>query len=325
MDPSLTLRVLIYGSLAYASGFDFAFVNWQNCADSITIMTTSQSTAGRTDDVLIEAQQLHVTFDSQKVLRDISLAVPRGQTIAIIGESGCGKTVLMKSLIGLVRPIQGKVVFDGHNLAELNDKQISKQRIRFGFVFQGSALFDSMTIGQNVAFPLHQHTQKTDAEIRDIVLMRLADVGLPEEVIVKKPAELSGGMRKRVGLARALAMDPEILLYDEPTTGLDPIMSDVISELIVQTRDRSIESHKRVTSIVVTHDMRAAQKVADRVVMLYPLTRLDENESQIVYDGSPQGIHDAPDQRVGQFVRGEAGQRLTEMRQRTEEMAAAGS
>ena len=288
-------------------------------------MTTSQSSAEQTADVLVEVQQLHVAFRSQKILRNINLTIPRGQTIAIIGESGCGKTVLMKMLIGLVSPSLGKVIFDGHRLSELNDKQISKLRTRFGFVFQGSALFDSMTIGQNVAFPLRQHTEKSDAEIREIVLARLADVGLSEEVLVKKPAELSGGMRKRVGLARALAMDPEILLYDEPTTGLDPIMSDVISELIVQTRDRAMGSDRPVTSIVVTHDMRAAQKVADRVVMLYPLERLGKNDAQIVYDGSPEKIYEATDQRVGQFVRGEAGQRLTEMRQRTENVATAGS
>ena len=149
------------------------------------------------------------------------------------------------------------------------EREMTGQRMRFGFLFQQAALFDSMTIAQNVAFPLRQHTRKPADEIRRIVAERLAEVGLPEDVLAKKPAELSGGMRKRVGLARALALEPEIMLYDEPTTGLDPIMSDVINELILNTRRRH-----PVTSIVVTHDMRTARKVADRVVMLYPLSRL---------------------------------------------------
>ena len=157
----------------------------------------------------------------------------------MIGESGCGKTVLLKTIIGLLRPSRGAVHFDGRNLAELGEKELTRQRIRFGFLFQQAALFDSMTIAQNVSFPLRQHTRKTADEIRRIVLARLAEVGLPENIVGKKPAELSGGMRKRVGLARALAMEPEIMLYDEPTTGLDPIMSDVINELILGTRAAS--------------------------------------------------------------------------------------
>ena len=167
-----------------------------------------------------------------------------------------------------------------------------------------------MTIAQNVGFPLRQHSQKSAEEIRRVVAARLAEVGLPENILSKKPAELSGGMRKRVGLARALAMEPEVMLYDEPTTGLDPIMSDVINELILGTRQ-----HHPVTSIVVTHDMRTAQKVADRVVMLYPLSRLRTGEPQILYDGPADRIEQAADSRVSQFVRGEAGERLMEMRQ----------
>jgi phospholipid/cholesterol/gamma-HCH transport system ATP-binding protein len=257
---------------------------------------------------LVDIDNVDVTFGKQQVLRGIDLHIPRGQTLAIIGESGCGKTVLLKTLIGLITPTRGQVRFDGRNLATLSERELSAARTRFGFVFQMAALFDSMTIGQNVAFPLRQHTRKSEDEIRDIVLSRLEEVGLPSSVVTKKPAELSGGMRKRVGLARALALNPEIVLYDEPTTGLDPIMSDVINELMLRTRQRY-----PVTSVIVTHDMRTTHKVADRVVMFYPTSRLEPDEPQMVFDGSPEDIEHADDPRVSQFVRGEAGERLSEM------------
>jgi phospholipid/cholesterol/gamma-HCH transport system ATP-binding protein len=208
----------------------------------------------------------------------------------------------------LIKPTEGKVIFDGHDLARMGEKELTRQRVRFGFVFQGAALFDSMTVAQNVAFPLRQHTKKAPDEIRETVLQRLAEVGLSASVLTKKPAELSGGMRKRVGLARASALGPELMLYDEPTTGLDPIMSDVINELILGTR-----MPHPVTSIVVTHDMRTARKVADRVLMLYPLSRLGRDEPQVIYDGPPDALEQSADDRVTQFVRGEAGARIREM------------
>ena len=257
---------------------------------------------------LIEVRSLHVTFGRQRVLRDINLHVPRGQTLAIIGESGCGKTVLMKTIIALVRPTRGTVLFDGSDMFALRERELSQQRTRFGFVFQGAALFDSMTVFQNVAFPLKEHTRKSLEEITSMVHARIREVGLPLSVLEKKPAELSGGMRKRVGLARALILEPEVMLYDEPTTGLDPIMSDVINELILRTRRRH-----PVTSILVTHDMRTAHKVADRIVMLYPLSRLSADESQILFDGTVDEIDHADDPRVTQFVRGEARERLMEI------------
>jgi phospholipid/cholesterol/gamma-HCH transport system ATP-binding protein len=257
---------------------------------------------------LIETQALTVRFGRQTVLRDINLSVPRGQTVVVIGESGCGKTVLLKSIIGLVRPTSGEVRFDGKNLASLGEKELTRERTRFGFVFQQAALFDSLTVAQNVAFPLKEHGQKSRTEVGQIVQSLLGEVGLPESVVAKRPAELSGGMRKRVGLARALALNPEVMLYDEPTTGLDPIMSDVINGLIQSTR----KAHP-VTSIVVTHDMNTARKVADRVVMLYPLARLSAGESQVIFDGPPELLERTKDRRVTQFVRGEAGERLREM------------
>jgi phospholipid/cholesterol/gamma-HCH transport system ATP-binding protein len=213
-------------------------------------------------------------------------------------------------MIGLVKPTRGHVKFDGQDLQDIGDKDLVKQRTRFGYLFQNAALFDSMTVGQNVAFPLRQHRQVTESQLQEQVLARLAEVGLPDSVVVKKPAELSGGMRKRVGLARALVLNPELMLYDEPTTGLDPIMSDVINELIMSTR----RTHP-VTSIVVTHDMRTARKVADRVIMLYPLARLPASESQVIYDGPPSELDSCGDDRVRQFVHGEAGERLMELRE----------
>jgi phospholipid/cholesterol/gamma-HCH transport system ATP-binding protein len=281
-------------------------------------MSTTEQKSANQDRPLIDARNLSVRFGRQAVLRDVHLAIPRGQTLVVIGESGCGKTVLLKSLIGLVRPAQGKVLFDGQDLSALTDRELARQRIRFGFVFQGAALFDSLTVAQNVAFPLRQHTDFNDARIRQAVLDRLADVGLPENILYKKPAELSGGMRKRVGLARAQIMSPEVILYDEPTTGLDPIMSAVINELILRTRNRN-----PVTSVVVTHDMQTAAKVADRIVMLHPLSRLKDNETQIIFDGRPADLERCADPRVKQFVRGEAGERLMEMGERPTAAAAA--
>ncbi len=259
---------------------------------------------------VVEIDHLQVRFGQQIVLEDISLTVPRGQTLAIIGESGCGKTVLLKTMIGLIKPTQGNVLFDRQDLSQLNEREIAKQRLRFGFVFQNAALFDSMTVGQNVAFPLRQQGYEDREEIQQAVLERLAEVGLPDSVVAKKPAELSGGMRKRVGVARASIMKPELMLYDEPTTGLDPIMSDVINELMMRAR-----RHSSVTSVIVTHDMRTARKVADRVVMIYPTSRLTPGEPQIIFDGPPSELDRTHDRRVRQFVQGEAGERLMEMRQ----------
>jgi phospholipid/cholesterol/gamma-HCH transport system ATP-binding protein len=273
-------------------------------------MSQGQAQSGSRGDDVIELRDVNMRFRYQTVLRDINLTIHRGETLCVIGESGCGKTVMLKLVIGLLRPSQGSVWFDGRNLAQLDGKALVKMRLRFGFLFQMAALFDSLSVFDNVAFGLREHHLCDETQVRQIVADRLQEVGLPPEVETKKPAELSGGQRKRVGLARALAIGPEVMLYDEPTTGLDPIMSDVINELILQT-----QQGKKTTGVVVTHDMKTVSKVADRVVMLYPLSRLAPGESQILYDGPAADLEQSPDPRVGQFVRGEAGERLREMAQ----------
>jgi phospholipid/cholesterol/gamma-HCH transport system ATP-binding protein len=266
---------------------------------------------------LLRVESLGVRFGRHEVLRNISLDLAAGDTLVVLGESGCGKTVLLKSMIGLVRPSAGDVRFEGRSLGRLNDRQLAHIRTRYGFVFQGAALFDSLTIAENIAFPLREHTRIPAAEIRRITESLVAEVGLPRTVLAKKPVELSGGMRKRAGLARALALDPNLVLYDEPTTGLDPIMSDVINELILRVRRRP-----NVTSVVVTHDMQTARKVGDRVIMLYPLSRLRQGEPQIVFDGTPAELDRSTDPRIRQFVEGRAGGRLMELRE--EQALAAG-
>lgn len=257
---------------------------------------------------LIELRRVSRQFGPHPILRDVTLALHRGETLVIIGESGCGKSVTMKLMMDLLQPSKGDVLWDGRPVRDRSDKEIARERLRFGYVFQMAALFDSMTVFENVAFGIRQNLRWPEQRIRQTVVDRLKDVGLNAVVCEKKPAELSGGMRKRVGLARALAMDPEVVLYDEPTTGLDPIMSDVINELILQTRKRS-----DVTSIVVTHDMHTVRKVADRVVMLYPLSRLRPDEPQIIFEGTADETFTTDDPRVHQFVRGEARERLNEM------------
>ncbi|MEZ6048138.1 MAG: ATP-binding cassette domain-containing protein [Planctomycetaceae bacterium] len=260
------------------------------------------------DEPIIELRRVFRSFGDQQVLRDLTVEVERGETLVLIGESGCGKSVTMKLMMALMDPSAGEVLWNGADIKALTEEELQRQRLKYGYLFQGAALFDSMNVFDNVAFGVRQNTQIKEPDIRKIVHQCLRDVGLPETVCPKKPAELSGGMKKRVGLARALALAPEVMFYDEPTTGLDPVMTDVINQLIIRTRDRS-----SVTSVVVTHEMSTVRKVADRVVMLYPLVRLGREEPQVIFNGTPEELYECDDPRVYQFVRGEAEERLQEL------------
>ncbi|WLD13938.1 ABC transporter ATP-binding protein [Planctellipticum variicoloris] len=247
-------------------------------------------------------------FGTRTVLHDISFGVHVGEVLVIIGESGCGKSVTTKLLAGLLEPSEGEVLWAGRPIADRTRDELRRDRLRLGYLFQGAALFDSLSVFENVAFGLRENGRRSNAEIQQIVAERLREVGLSPDVGKSRPADLSGGMRKRVGLARALAVSPEIIFYDEPTTGLDPVMSDVINELILQTQARH-----NVTSVVVTHDMNTVRRVADRVVMLEPFARLSQGDSQVIFEGTPEEVFASTDPCVGCFVRGEAGERLRDL------------
>jgi phospholipid/cholesterol/gamma-HCH transport system ATP-binding protein len=258
---------------------------------------------------LVRLVGVSVRFGKQVVLSNIHMDVYPGETLALIGESGCGKSVTLKLIVGLLKPDEGEVYFEGRNLQQMSETELTAMRLRVGFLFQGAALFDSLNVYDNVAFGVRAKGGLGEEDIRIRVYEHLQEVGLSANVARKMPVELSGGMRKRVGLARAMALQPDVMLYDEPTTGLDPIMTDVINELILRTR-----TLHPVTSVVVTHEMRTVQKVADRVVMLYPRARLGPTENQVLYDGAASGLLEATDSRVPQFVLGEARDRMNELR-----------
>jgi phospholipid/cholesterol/gamma-HCH transport system ATP-binding protein len=241
---------------------------------------------------IIRLKHLRKRFGMRIVLSDVSLDIEPGKCLVIIGASGSGKSVMLKHIVGLLRPDAGEVWFKDQRVDNLPERQLMPLRRHFGFLFQMGALFDSATVFENIAFPLVENTQKSPEEIRKIVAEKLALVGLPD-VARTMPGELSGGQRKRVALARAIAMDPEVILYDEPTTGLDPIRADVINELILK-----LQSHLHVTSIVVTHDMNSAFKVADRIVMLH--------EGKLIWDGTAREIRKTDNPIVKRFVSGEA-------------------
>ncbi len=242
--------------------------------------------------VMIKIDGLHKSFGAKQVLRGTSLEVSRGESMVVIGGSGSGKSVLIKHIIGLLKPDRGSVNIDGVDISQLKEKELYEVRRKFGMLFQGAALFDSLTVWENVAFVLLRHLKMRPAEARERASEKLRLVGLTgvEDLM---PSELSGGMRKRVGLARAIAHEPEIILYDEPTTGLDPIMADAINDLIIELRERL-----HVTSVTITHDMKSAYKIADRIAMLY--------EGRIIEVGSPEQIRGTANPVVRQFITGSA-------------------
>ncbi len=239
---------------------------------------------------MIRVEDLYKSFGSQSVLDGVTLHIPRGEIFVIMGGSGEGKTVLLKHMIGLLTPNRGSIFVDGVDICRLSRVQLREARKKFGMLFQGAALFDSMSVGDNVAFPLREHTRLKEQEIRDRVKAMLAQVGL-HGVENKYPSELSGGMGKRVGLARALALEPEIVLFDEPTTGLDPIMSDVINQLILNTQKRI-----GITFVIISHDVKGAFQLADQIAMLH--------QGRIVGQGTPDKLREDPDPIVQQFLAG---------------------
>ena len=241
---------------------------------------------------MIIISNLHKKFGTKEVLRGVNLKIYDGESLVILGPSGCGKSVLLKHIIGLMRPEDGQVLFDGEDITQFSQKRIDQLRMRMGMLFQSAALFDSLTVEENVAFGLRKHTDLSSTAIHHIASEKLELVGLPGTNNLM-PSELSGGMRKRVGLARAIAMDPEIILYDEPTTGLDPIMTCQIDELHL-----SLKRKLGVTSIVVTHDLNSAYRIADRLAL--------HHGGQIVAIGTKEEIINSPNPLVQQFIRGEA-------------------
>jgi phospholipid/cholesterol/gamma-HCH transport system ATP-binding protein len=245
-----------------------------------------------TDHYLIEAQNVHKSFGNNHVLRGLNLNIRHGESMVVIGGSGTGKSVLIKCIIGILNPERGKIYVAGQDIGALKEKDLYQLRKKFGMLFQAGALFDSLKVWENVGFGLLQHTTLSEKEIKKRAIERLNLLGL-YKIEDLMPSELSGGMRKRVSLARAITMEPEILLYDEPTTGLDPIRADAINELILEMKGTI-----KATSITITHDMVSAYKIADRIAMLY--------QGQIIEVGTPEEIKSSANAIVQQFIQGKA-------------------
>ena len=242
---------------------------------------------------MIEIKDLYKKFANKVVFEGLNLKVHKGETLGIIGQSGCGKSVLLKHIMGLLAPDSGVVFVNGLDISKVSMQELYELRKKFGMVFQGGALFDSLTVAENVFFSLDEHTDLSLQEKYKIAEQELNRVGL-YDVLDKSPSELSGGMKKRVAIARALAIKPDVLLYDEPTTGLDPITADSINEII-----KELSSNTDVTAIVVTHDMASVYKVADRIAMIY--------NGRVLYEGTPQDIRETQEPLVRKFVTGSSG------------------
>jgi len=247
---------------------------------------------------MIEISGLSKSFGSHRVLNALNLKIKLGSTCVIIGRSGCGKSVLLKHIMGILKPDNGSVRVDGKNLAELEERDLNALRLEMGYVFQGGALFDSLTVGENVGFGLIEHTNISREELLERIEESLCLVDLCG-ITNLMPSQLSGGMKKRVSLARALCIKPKLILYDEPTTGVDPITADSINELI-----RNLHDKLKVTSIVVTHDMKSAYKVADRIAMMY--------QGKIIAEGATEQIQNSDHPVVHQFINGLAQGPITE-------------
>ncbi len=239
---------------------------------------------------IIEIKNLYKTLDHKVIYRDLNLTVNKGETLVIVGRSGCGKSVLLKHIIGIMRPDKGEVWVHGRNINKVKLKTLDSLRKKIGMVFQGAALFDSLTVAENVCFYLSEHTNISQKERYKIAEETLYKVGL-KDILEKYPADLSGGMKKRVGIARAIAYNPEVILYDEPTTGLDPITADAIDSLI-----KNLHVKLNVTGVVVTHDIKSAYKIADRIAMIY--------NGNIIAEGTPEEIRNSDSPYVRQFVNG---------------------
>ena len=239
---------------------------------------------------MIKLIGLNKSFGKQKVLDNLNFEIESNKTTVIIGRSGGGKSVLLKHIIGLIKPDSGSVLVDGEDVAKMNDRELNDIRRKFGMLFQEAALFDSMNVGENVAFPLREHSKMTREEVRNTVAERLAAVGL-SGVEDKMSSELSGGMRKRVGLARAIALLPEIVLFDEPTSGLDPVMAEAINQLIKET-----QRNFNLTCVVISHDIESIFKIGDKIAMLY--------EGKIIESGTPEEIRETTNPVLKQFLTG---------------------
>jgi len=237
---------------------------------------------------MIEIRGLYKSFGALKVLQGVDLQIPKGKITVILGRSGVGKSVLLKHIIGLIRPDRGRIWIDGVDVTQLGERELNELRKKFGMLFQEAALFDSLNVEENVAFPLREHTKLSEKDIRQIVVQKLEQVGLPG-LETKMPAELSGGMKRRVGLARAIVLDPEIVLFDEPTTGLDPPMAEAIEELIIETQRRLAE-----TFVVITHSIHTAFHIAHKIAMLH--------EGRIVEEGSPRSFKGSSNPVVQAFM-----------------------